>query len=41
LWGNRMIEVREGLNVGDQVLPDPGALVRNFENIPPPRSDNP
>ena len=41
LWGNRMVEVREGLNAGDQVLPDPGALVRSLENIPPPRSDNP
>jgi hypothetical protein len=36
-----MVEVREGLKAGDQVLPDPAALVRNIENILPPRPDNP
>ncbi len=38
--GNRAVEVREGLKVGDQVLADPVTVISRLEAILPPRSDD-
>lgn len=39
--GDRAVEVREGLHIGDPVLADPSAVVQRLGNILPPPPDKP